>query len=55
MLLKKILGHPYRHNFEGAVHWKMLANHPIPIDDVTNVKHMFGPDLAGMRGKTEQL
>ena len=34
------------------VHEKLIANCPVTITDVQNAYHFFGPDLAGLRGKT---
>ena len=31
---------------------KLLPKFPITINDITNAKYIFGPYLAGIRGKT---
>ena len=50
--LQGMMGHPSQHEVEEMVHEKMTQNCPIKPQDVTNAYKIFGPDLAGMRGKS---
>jgi hypothetical protein len=34
------------------VHEKLLANCPVTVQDVNNAHHIYGQDLANIRGKT---
>ncbi len=47
-----MLGHPTDHNFLGMVRGSMISNCPVTTNTVKNAQHMFGPDLAGIRGRT---
>jgi hypothetical protein len=47
-----LIGNPSKSNFRGMVRGNMIQNCPITSDDVTNVRAIFGPDLASIRGKT---
>ena len=46
------MGHPSQHDFENLVGDQMMLNCPVTYHDVTNDYKIFGPDLAGPRGKT---
>ncbi len=47
-----MLGHPTNRNFLGMVHGGMISNCPMTANAVTNAHQIFGPDLAGVRGRT---
>ncbi len=47
-----MLGHPTDRDFMGMVHGDMISNCPVTANAVTNAHQIFGPDLAGIRGKT---
>ncbi len=46
-----MLGHPTGRNFLGMVHGGMISNCPVTMNAVTNAHQIFGPDLAGVRGR----
>ena len=48
------MGHPAQCDFENAVCNRMIKNCPIMHNDVVTAYKLFGPDLAGVRGKTVQ-
>ena len=47
-----MLGHPTDHDFLGMVRGGMISNCPVTANAVKNVHQIFGPDLAGIRGRT---
>ena len=47
-----MLGHPTDRDFLGMVRGGMISNCPLAANAVTNAHHIFGPDLAGVRGRT---
>ncbi len=47
-----MLGHPTNRDFLGMVHGSMISNCPVTANAVTNAHQIFGPDLAGVRGRT---
>jgi hypothetical protein len=47
-----MLGHPTNHSFLGMVCDGMISNCPVPANAVTNAHLIFGPDLAGERGRS---
>jgi hypothetical protein len=47
-----MLGHPTNCNFLGMVHSGMISNCPVTANAVTNAHQIFGPDLAGVRGRS---
>jgi hypothetical protein len=47
-----MLGHPTDRNFLGMVRGGMIFNCPVTANAVTNAHQIFGPDLAGVRGRT---
>ncbi len=47
-----MLGHPTDHDFMGMVHGGMISNCPVTPTAVQNSHQIFGPDLAGVRGRT---
>ena len=47
-----MLGHPTDHDFLGIVRCGMISNCPVTANTVNNVHQIFGPDLAGIRGRT---
>jgi hypothetical protein len=49
-----MLGHPTNCNFLGMVHGGMISNCPMSANTLTNAHLIFGPDLAGVRGRTVQ-
>jgi hypothetical protein len=47
-----MIGNPTECKFEGLVRERFLSNCPVTISDVRHAHQIFGPDLAGLRGKT---
>jgi len=47
-----MLGHPTDHDFLGMVLGNMISNCPLTVNAVNNAHQIFGPDLAGIRGRT---
>jgi hypothetical protein len=47
-----MLGHPTNRDFLGMVCGGMISNCPVTANAVTNAHQIFGPDLAGVRGRT---
>ena len=47
-----MLGHPTDREFLGMVHSNVIANCNITENNVKNANKIFGPDLAGVRGRT---
>ena len=50
--LQAMLGSPSQTDYEGMVRGKLIDHCPISITDIKNAHRIFGPDLAGIRGKT---
>jgi hypothetical protein len=46
-----LIRNPSESNFRGMVRGNMIQNCPITSDDVTNMRAIFEPDLASIRGK----
>jgi hypothetical protein len=46
-----MLGHPTNHDFLGMARGGMISNCPVNANAVTNAHQIFGPDLAGVRGR----
>jgi hypothetical protein len=51
---QSVLGHPTDRDFLGMVRGGMIYNCPMIANAVTNAHQIFGPDLAGVRGRTVQ-
>jgi hypothetical protein len=49
-----MLGHPTDRDFLGMVRSGMISNCPVTPTAVQNAHRIFGPDLAGIRGRTVQ-
>ena len=47
-----MLGHPTNRDFLGMVCGGMISNCPVTANAVKNAHQIFGPDLAGIRGRT---
>jgi hypothetical protein len=47
-----MLGHLTNHDFLGMVHSGMILNCPVTPSAVQKANRIFGPDLAGVRGRT---
>ncbi len=47
-----MLGNPTNRNFLGVVCGGMISNCPVTANAVKNAHQIFGPDLAGIRGRT---
>ncbi len=47
-----MLGHHSKHEFLGRVHSKMIKNCCISLQAIINAYKIYGPDLAGVRGRT---
>eukprot|EP00804_Cyclotella_cryptica_P005871 CCRYP_000147-RA/>CCRYP_000147-RA protein AED:0.12 eAED:0.13 QI:0/0/0/1/0/0/3/0/1214 len=50
--LQAMLGSPTRADFEGMVCGKLIADCPVDVVDLKNAHTIFGPDLAGIWGRT---
>jgi hypothetical protein len=46
-----MLGHPTNRDFLGMLRGGMISNCPVTANAVTNAHQIFGPDLAGVRGR----
>ncbi len=49
-----MLENPSKKDYKGVVSNNLIASCPITLSGVTNARTIFGPDLAGIRGKTVQ-
>ena len=47
-----MMGIPSKKDYKGMVSNNLIAICPITSKDVSNVRTIFGPDLANIRGKT---
>ena len=47
-----MMGHPTDRDFLGMVRGNMIANCPVTATAAKNAHDIFGPDLAGVRGRT---
>jgi len=47
-----MMGHPTDRDFLGMVRGNMVANCPVTVSTAQNANDIFGPDLAGVRGRT---
>jgi hypothetical protein len=47
-----MLGHPVDQDFLGTVGANLIDNCPITESAIINANQIFGPDLAGVRGRT---
>ena len=47
-----MLGHPSDRDFLGIVCGGIISNCPVTANAVTNAHQIFGPALAGVRGRT---
>ncbi len=47
-----MLGHPTDRNFLGMVRGNMVSNCPVTVSAAQNANQIFGPNLAGVRGRT---
>jgi hypothetical protein len=50
--LQGMVGNPTDKEFKRMVREKNITNCPVTVQDVENANHIFGPDLANLRGKT---
>ena len=50
--LQAMLEYPSQRDFEAMVCQILIKNCPISKNDVTNAYKFFGPDMAGLPGKT---
>ena len=50
--LQTMVGAPSEKDYYGMVSNNMLDNCPVHRHDVTNARKIYGPDMAGVRGKT---
>ena len=53
--LHVIVGNPSRHDFERMICANMIKKCPITAVNMKNAYDLFGPDLAGVRGKTMKM
>ena len=49
---QRMIGCPSDRDYQGMVREKLIANCPVTVSDVQHANQIFGPDLAGLRGKT---
>ncbi len=49
---QEMLGHPTNRDFLGMVCGGIISNCPVTANAVTNAHQIFGPNLAGVRGRT---
>ena len=47
-----MIGCPSEQDFKGMVRANMIRNCPINVNDITNARNIWGPDLTSIRGKT---
>ena len=52
--VQAMLGHPTDRDFLGMVRGGMISKCPVTANAVNNAHQIFGPDLAGIRGRTER-
>ena len=50
-----MLGHPTNRNFLGMVHGGMISNCTVTVNAEKNAHQIFGPDLAGIRGRMVRM
>ncbi len=50
--IQGMIVNPTEREFSAMVHEKLLANCPVTVQDVNNAHHIYGCDLANIRGKT---
>ena len=50
--VQAMIGHPIDRSFKEMVRHRNLSDFPVTIQDVYNALAIFGPDLAGVCGKT---
>eukprot|EP00804_Cyclotella_cryptica_P006894 CCRYP_007059-RA/>CCRYP_007059-RA protein AED:0.47 eAED:-0.58 QI:0/-1/0/1/-1/1/1/0/231 len=50
--LQAMLGSPTKADFKAMVRGKLMDDCPIDVSDLRNAHTIFGPDLAGLRGRT---
>ncbi len=50
--LQGMVGNPTDKEFKGMVCERLITNFPVTVQDVKNGNHIFGSDLANLRGKT---
>jgi hypothetical protein len=53
--LQGMIGGPPTEAFGGMVHEKLIDKCPVALSDFKNAQNIFGPDLAGLRGRTERF
>ena len=46
-----MIGNPTNKEFKGMIREKLITNRPVTVQDVENSNHIFGPDLANLRGE----
>jgi len=51
--LQGMVGNPTDKEFKGMVCEKLITNCPVTVQDVENANHIFGPDLANLRGEDD--
>jgi hypothetical protein len=51
-MAQAMMGHPTDREFLGLVRSNLITNCPVSTTAVTNAHAIFGPDLAGVRGRT---
>jgi hypothetical protein len=49
--LQGMVGNPTDKEFKGMVRERLITDCPVTVQDVENANHIFGPDLANLKGK----
>jgi hypothetical protein len=49
--IQGMIANPTEREFSAMMHEKLLANCPVTVQDVNNAHHIYGQDLANIRGK----
>ena len=50
--LQSMMGHPLQRDFKALESHRLIKDLPINADDAKHAYVIFGPNLAGIRGKT---
>jgi hypothetical protein len=49
--LQEMIGNLTKRELAGMVREKLITNCPVTVHNINNANHIFGPDLANLRGK----
>ncbi len=50
--IQGMIANPTEREFSAMVREKLLASCPVTVQDVSNAHHIYGGDLANIRGET---